>query len=266
MGESLNRKSIPFGLDIGLDICPADAEIHLLYLCRALRDFSRPGSAPDYGHLQEIQAAVFASIDAGAGLAEWLSPVKGPLAVPWVLDLKAEVIRAWRHVMIDGHAIGNVNHESLQACVDRLIERWQILSVATTARLNQAAKAAYECSQVAGLLETSGAESGKSEKPTAESEDNFASDPRTARKVQGKTKLATAMMLVQEHPDWSDRYIAEQARYKSHSTLVRNKTYQAAATMARGKKEDLLHGTKNRETGDVEAWDDADEAEGDEED
>ena len=94
----------------------------------------------------------------------------------------------------------------------------------------------------------------------------FGSDRQTARKIKGKTKLAIAMMLVQEHPDWSDRYIAEQAGYKSHSTLVRNKTYQTAAAMARGQKEDLPHGAKDGETRNVEAWEDADEQDENEED
>jgi hypothetical protein len=67
------------------------------------------------------------------------------------------------------------------------------------------------------------------------------------------------MVLVQDHPDWSDRYIAEQAGYKNHSALSRNTTYQAAAAMARGKKEDLAHGTKDGETGHVEAWEDSDQ-------
>jgi hypothetical protein len=75
------------------------------------------------------------------------------------------------------------------------------------------------------------------------------SDPQTARKLQSKRKLAIAMMLIQEHPDWSDRSIAEKSGYKTHSTLVRNKTYQAAAAMARGKKGDLPHGNKDGKTG-----------------
>jgi len=92
--------------------------------------------------------------------------------------------------------------------------------------------------------------------------EGFPSDPQTARKVKSKTKLATAMMLVQEHPEWSDRYIAEKAGYKGrapHTSLSRSKVYKAAAALARGKKEDLPHGTKDRETGGVEAWENSDE-------
>ena len=49
------------------------------------------------------------------------------------------------------------------------------------------------------------------------------------------------MLLVQEHPDWSDAQIAREVG-KHPSTLSRDKTYQAAAPMARGDKSDRRRG------------------------
>jgi len=83
------------------------------------------------------------------------------------------------------------------------------------------------------------------------------SDPQTTRNVKSKTKLATAMLLVQQNPEWSDRFIAQKAGYKGkspHSSLSRSKTYQQAAAIARGSNEDLPHGRKEGETGNLEAW------------
>ena len=69
--------------------------------------------------------------------------------------------------------------------------------------------------------------------------------------------LAEAMVLVQEHPDWSDARIAE-AVEKHKSTLSRNPFYRIAAAMARGSKEDRHRGhrTVNPDTGQlgVEAY------------
>jgi hypothetical protein len=81
-------------------------------------------------------------------------------------------------------------------------------------------------------------------------------DPNAARKLEKTTKLAKAMILVKDHPDWSDRYIAQQAGYKSHTPLVRSAIYQVAAAMARGQKADMPHGAKSGESGDLEAWSD----------
>lgn len=71
--------------------------------------------------------------------------------------------------------------------------------------------------------------------------------------------LATAMLLVRDHPGWSDAEIARRVG-KNKSTLSRSKEYQAAATMARGAKEDRRRGhrTVDLETGqrDVEAYSD----------
>jgi hypothetical protein len=53
--------------------------------------------------------------------------------------------------------------------------------------------------------------------------------------------LARAMLLVRDHPDWSDATIAENVG-KHKSTLSRSREYQAAAQMARGKKEDRPRG------------------------
>jgi len=70
--------------------------------------------------------------------------------------------------------------------------------------------------------------------------------------------LAEAMLLVQKHPDWSDRSIARTVR-KSPSVLSRSKVYQAAAKIARGDKLDLRkgHRTFDADSGlaDIEAAD-----------
>lgn len=79
------------------------------------------------------------------------------------------------------------------------------------------------------------------------------------RKVEAKTKLAKALMILEQHPEWSDRKIATDAGFKSHASLTRNKTYQIAAALAREKKNHLPRGTKDGETGDIEAWRDTDE-------
>ncbi|MEE2640562.1 MAG: hypothetical protein VX768_08055 [Planctomycetota bacterium] len=53
--------------------------------------------------------------------------------------------------------------------------------------------------------------------------------------------LAKALLLVREHPDWSDAEISRQVG-KSKSTLSRSKEYQTAAAMARGVKDDRHRG------------------------
>jgi hypothetical protein len=84
-------------------------------------------------------------------------------------------------------------------------------------------------------------------------------DPRATRELKSKMKLATAMCLVQEHPDWSDRTIAKSAGYETHSALSKSKTYQTAAAMARGQRTDLPRGSKDGQTGNLEAWEKGDE-------
>ncbi len=91
--------------------------------------------------------------------------------------------------------------------------------------------------------------------PDESSEGRRTPDPRQKRELKRNTKLALALILVRDHPDWSDRTIAVKAGYKSHSSLSKSNTYQAAAVMARGAKEDLPRGSKDAETGNLEAWD-----------
>ena len=71
--------------------------------------------------------------------------------------------------------------------------------------------------------------------------------------------LAKAMLLVRDHPEWSDRTIAGKVS-RHPSTLSRSREYQAAAAMARGSKDELRRGhiTVDAETGqeDIEAYDD----------
>ncbi|MCK4342441.1 MAG: hypothetical protein KAY37_12040 [Phycisphaerae bacterium] len=82
-------------------------------------------------------------------------------------------------------------------------------------------------------------------------------------KRQGRIQwLAEAMLLVQDHPDWSDAEIARHVG-KDRSTLSRSKEYRASAAMARGKKADLPSGhiKNDPDTGltDVEAYDEKDD-------
>ncbi|MFG0328575.1 MAG: hypothetical protein ACF8PN_01640 [Phycisphaerales bacterium] len=71
--------------------------------------------------------------------------------------------------------------------------------------------------------------------------------------------LATAMLLVQDHPEWSDRKIAGKVG-RHPSQLSRSAAYQEAAKLARGSKADIKSGylTRDPETGmsDIEAYDD----------
>lgn len=53
--------------------------------------------------------------------------------------------------------------------------------------------------------------------------------------------LARAMLLVRDHPDWSNAEIARQVS-KHPSTLARSLEYQVAAALARGSKADHLRG------------------------
>ena len=64
--------------------------------------------------------------------------------------------------------------------------------------------------------------------------------------------LARAMLLVKEHPEYSDRRIARAVKIDP-SQLSRSKEYKAAAALARGQKEDIPRGSKNGITGDLEA-------------
>jgi hypothetical protein len=67
------------------------------------------------------------------------------------------------------------------------------------------------------------------------------------------------MLLVHDHPEWSDAHIAYQVN-KNPGTLSRSREYQAAAAMARGDKADRHKGhiTVDPQSGqrDVEAYSD----------
>jgi hypothetical protein len=65
-------------------------------------------------------------------------------------------------------------------------------------------------------------------------------DP-TSKSERRAEWLAKAMLLVQDHPDWSDTEIARKVG-KNGSTLSRNKTYRVAAAMARSAKGDRPEG------------------------
>ena len=87
--------------------------------------------------------------------------------------------------------------------------------------------------------------------------------PKPTTKRDERTKwLAEAMLLVRDHPDWSDSQIAERVG-KHRSTLTRSREYQAAAALARGRKDQLAQGfiEKDPDTGrtDVEAYADEDD-------
>ncbi|MBI4584569.1 MAG: hypothetical protein HY717_11190 [Planctomycetes bacterium] len=65
--------------------------------------------------------------------------------------------------------------------------------------------------------------------------------------------LAEAMIMVKDHPELSVRAIARRVGV-DHSTLARSPEFKRAAGIARQGKE-LPEGRKNRETGNLEAWD-----------
>lgn len=60
-------------------------------------------------------------------------------------------------------------------------------------------------------------------------------DTGSSKKERQLRWLAEAMLLVRDHPDWSDAEIARKVK-KAGSTLSRSEEYQAAAAMARGDK------------------------------
>ena len=80
-----------------------------------------------------------------------------------------------------------------------------------------------------------------------------------SKSTQRAVWLAMAMLLVHDHPDWSDAKIAKEVG-KDKSTLSRSREYQAAAAMARGAKGERHRGhiSVDPESGlrDVEAYSD----------
>ncbi len=91
-----------------------------------------------------------------------------------------------------------------------------------------------------------------------EAEANKPTGP-TSKREQRAQWLAQVMLLVRDHPNWSDAEIARRVD-KHKSTLSRSKEYQAAAAMARGVKEDRHRGhiSVDADSGlrDVEAYSD----------
>ena len=65
--------------------------------------------------------------------------------------------------------------------------------------------------------------------------------------------LAEAMLLVKDHPEWSDAEIARRVG-KDKSQLSRSREYQAAAALARQPKKTPPTGYKNSASGDFDAW------------
>jgi len=76
------------------------------------------------------------------------------------------------------------------------------------------------------------------------------------QKQRGRHKwLAEALLLVRDHPEWSDTKIAEQVG-KHPSTLSRCDEYQAAAALARRQRSDLPRGYRDADSGALEAYSD----------
>jgi hypothetical protein len=79
------------------------------------------------------------------------------------------------------------------------------------------------------------------------------------RQQDKRVWLSNAMLLVQEHPDWSDSAIAEKLG-RHPSQLSRSKEYQIAAASVRGDKSSIVDGfiVTDDDTGrlDVEAFSD----------
>lgn len=121
------------------------------------------------------------------------------------------------------------------------------------------------CTFVDGLLRAWALDAADSKPPaapdaTAHTEDSGPPAPATRRDARARW-LAEAMLLVRDHPDWSDRRIAECVG-RNPGTLTRSKEYQAAAKMARGHRDQIVQGFIERDpdTGhtDVEAFSDED--------
>lgn len=70
------------------------------------------------------------------------------------------------------------------------------------------------------------------------------------------SKEARALAALADHPDWTDEQIAGAAGCNRQS-LYRMKKFVAAKEVLRGGKRLMPKGSKNGETGDVEAWDDS---------
>lgn len=97
--------------------------------------------------------------------------------------------------------------------------------------------------------------------PAAPTPDTVPDAPVTTRQKRAKW-LAEAMLLVRDHPDWSDREVARRVG-KDPATLSRSQEYRAAARMARGGRDQRTKGyiERDADTGrtDVEAYIDHDE-------
>jgi hypothetical protein len=72
-------------------------------------------------------------------------------------------------------------------------------------------------------------------------------------KVRKRRWVADAMLLVRDHPDWSDAAIANEVDVNP-SQLSRCSEYKMAAAMARGQKSDLPRGHWDEESERPEAY------------
>jgi len=87
--------------------------------------------------------------------------------------------------------------------------------------------------------------------------DSSNTERKKTKREKQQEWLANAMLLLRDHPDWSDAKIAREVG-KSPSTLCRNPEYKAAAARSRGSKSNIVkgHKTVDSESGmtDVEAY------------
>jgi hypothetical protein len=81
-------------------------------------------------------------------------------------------------------------------------------------------------------------------------------DRRIARSLARTQWLAQALLLLHDHPEWSDADIAAQVG-KHPSTLSRDRTYRQAAAQARAAGVRRPLGFRDPGTGDLEAVDDS---------
>lgn len=112
-------------------------------------------------------------------------------------------------------------------------------------------------------LKPIGTDEDGAERPGIQPEIRPMGNGKRTRRQRRARWLAEAMLLVQDHPDWPDRRIADAVSIDP-GTLSRAKEYQAAAALARGEKGNATRGhiTTNPDTGqsDVEAYADDDDS------
>jgi hypothetical protein len=92
--------------------------------------------------------------------------------------------------------------------------------------------------------------SGKAEEARGDSSSTSPEEPKRDR----YREIIQAMMLIRDHPDWSDRRIAKNVGV-SPSTLSRSAEYKTAKSLARSEPGDRPRGYVHKEHGTVEAID-----------